>query len=206
MTNNSIKKIAILSDTHRYLSEDTFSIIRGQSDSNSIYQSKNINNLSNNDSTEYKSLKKAIIKKEPNLIIHAGDIGKQEIVDELEALSPLIAVNGNCDFYTYQTEKGETKDFEIFKYEENSFTVTHCDFDLDTYIKQNISKINSLKNDNISQIFIHGHTHIPYITCHSNYVTLCPGSASQGRNGNPNTIAFLYIFKNKIVEIELVKV
>jgi putative phosphoesterase len=32
-----------------------------------------------------------------DLIIHAGDVGKPEILDELEAIAPVIAVRGNID-------------------------------------------------------------------------------------------------------------
>jgi putative phosphoesterase len=34
---------------------------------------------------------------ESNLIIHAGDVGKPEILDSLKALAPLVAVRGNID-------------------------------------------------------------------------------------------------------------
>ena len=32
-----------------------------------------------------------------DLIIHAGDVGKPEILDELRALAPVVAVRGNVD-------------------------------------------------------------------------------------------------------------
>jgi uncharacterized protein len=32
-----------------------------------------------------------------DLIIHAGDVGKPEILDELRAVAPVIAVRGNID-------------------------------------------------------------------------------------------------------------
>ena len=32
-----------------------------------------------------------------DLIIHAGDVGKPEILDELRAIAPLVAVKGNID-------------------------------------------------------------------------------------------------------------
>ena len=34
-----------------------------------------------------------------DMIIHAGDIESQEILDKLSEIAPLYAVRGNCDIY-----------------------------------------------------------------------------------------------------------
>ena len=37
------------------------------------------------------------------LILHAGDVGKPEILDELRALAPVVAVRGNVDTAVWAT-------------------------------------------------------------------------------------------------------
>ncbi len=44
----------------------------------------------------------------PKLIIHAGDIGGQEILDALQDLAPVVAVRGNTDHGSWADALPET--------------------------------------------------------------------------------------------------
>src|ERR1700731_1987082 len=43
------------------------------------------------------------------LIIHAGDVGKPEIINALEALAPVVAVRGNVDTEAWASPLPETE-------------------------------------------------------------------------------------------------
>jgi uncharacterized protein len=43
-----------------------------------------------------------------DLIIHAGDVGKPEIIDQLRALAPVVAVRGNIDKGDWASQLPET--------------------------------------------------------------------------------------------------
>lgn len=75
--------------------------------------------------------KDALDKQLPDLIIHAGDVGYQEIIDILESIAPVKVVNGNCDFQTFRTLEGESKDFDYFDFEGVKIALTHSPYDLD---------------------------------------------------------------------------
>src|SRR5580704_14718859 len=43
------------------------------------------------------------------LIIHAGDVGKPEVLEELKALAPVVAVRGNVDIENWASALAETE-------------------------------------------------------------------------------------------------
>lgn len=54
---------------------------------------------------------------------------------------------------------------------------------------------------------VHGHTHESYIEqIGENEINICPGSATMGRYGTPNSIASVYICNKKLISAELIKV
>src|SRR6266700_693525 len=44
-----------------------------------------------------------------DLIIHAGDVGKLEIIDSLKAIAPVVAVRGNVDTEPWASALPETE-------------------------------------------------------------------------------------------------
>lgn len=174
-----IKKINIVSDTHFRLSSSAFNALKGDFDQDQVYET--FGELANR-------------KKEPDLIIHAGDIGSQHIIDKLESIAPVIAVNGNCDFESYHTLRGFTEDIEFFDFEDIPIVVAHRPYQIEGYEKE-------------AKLLIHGHTHASHITPLSNgSLTICPGSATMGRYGTPNSIASVYINNGQVIFAELIGV
>ena len=114
-----------------------------------------------------------------DFIIHAGDIGKQHIIDTLSDIAPVTAVRGNID-------KGEfgaqyAKD-QVLKVEETYIYILHI--------------IQDLNLDPVAagfQVVVTGHTHKPLIEHKEGVLYLNPGSAGPKRFSLPTTIATLTI-------------
>ena len=123
-----------------------------------------------------------------DLIIHAGDIGKPEVLVELGKIAPVHAVRGNMDghwaFGLPETEIVEVGDF--------LFYVLHDVFRLDI--------------DPVAAGFaavINGHTHTPDIENRKGVLYLNPGSAASFKAGA--TVALLRIRCNSL-QAEVVEV
>ena len=122
-----------------------------------------------------------------DLIIHAGDIGKPEILEALGAIAPVRAVRGNMDGYWAfglpETEVVEIGDVLIY--------VLHDSFDLDL--------------DPAAAGFvavINGHTHKAAIENRKGVLYLNPGSAASFKS--PATVALLRI-RGTSVEAEVIE-
>jgi putative phosphoesterase len=123
-----------------------------------------------------------------DLIIHAGDIGKPEVLEALGKIAPVYAVRGNMDghwaFGLPETEVVEVGDF--------LFYVLHDVFRLDI--------------DPVAAGFvavINGHTHTAAIENRKGVLYLNPGSAASFRS--TATIALLRIRGNSL-QAEVVEV
>jgi uncharacterized protein len=109
------------------------------------------------------------------LIIHAGDIGGQEILDALQALAPVIAVRGNTDHGHWADALPETAVAEAGP---AMIYVLH--------------DIHALDLDPAAvgfRMVVSGHSHKPERTERSGVVYLNPGSAGPRRFQLPVTLA-----------------
>jgi putative phosphoesterase len=117
--------------------------------------------------------------KECDLIIHAGDVGKIEVLEELESISKVVGVKGNCD-----------KDKNL---EDLPFSKIININNVNIYIIHDIKTIDiDLKREDID-IVIYGHSHK-----YDNYekdgiIYINPGGAGRKRFKLPITIAILKI-------------
>ena len=123
-----------------------------------------------------------------DLIIHAGDIGKPEVLGALSKIAPIRAVRGNMDghwaFGLPQTEVVEVGDFLLY--------VLHDVFRLDI--------------DPVAAGFsavISGHTHSATIENRRGVLYLNPGSAASFKS--PATVALLRIRGNSL-QAEVVEI
>jgi putative phosphoesterase len=126
--------------------------------------------------------------KDVDLIIHAGDIGKPEVLAQLGKIAPVRAVRGNMDghwaFELPQTEVVEVGDFLLF--------VLHDLFRLDL--------------DPVAAGFsavISGHTHSATIENRKGVLYVNPGSAASFKS--PATVALLRIRANSL-QAEVVEI
>ena len=127
-----------------------------------------------------------------SLIVHAGDIGGPEIIDQLSAIAPLRAVAGNMDWGEWSQHLPPEDVIEIADY---SIYVLH-----DLY-RINLDPVAAGFN-----VVVSGHTHHPAIAYKENVLYLNPGSAGPGRLSHPITVARISInakqLRPEIVELD----
>ncbi len=102
-----------------------------------------------------------------NLIIHAGDITQQKVIDELEEIAPVIAVLGNND--KFDLNETEVIDVENFK-----IAVNHG-----TKYSNNFDKLYKLAFDMNADVLITGHTHKPHFEIIEDILLINPGSSNR---------------------------
>lgn len=116
-------------------------------------------------------------------IIHAGDIGGADILDELGVLAPVTAVYGNTDGFDIRDRVPDVAEADL---EGLLVTVTHGDrFGM----PKPSDLIEAFPDRNV---LIYGHTHEPLLeSVDYTLTTLNPGSAGPQRGTRPPTVAIL---------------
>ena len=125
-----------------------------------------------------------------DLIIHAGDVGKPDVIDRLRAIAPVVAVRGNIDTQAWAAALPETEIVEMAK--------------LRVYVLHDLSQ---LAIDPAAAGFaavIFGHSHTPSSEERTGVLYLNPGSAGPRRFRLPVTIARLRVI-GKNIEPEIVE-
>jgi uncharacterized protein len=111
------------------------------------------------------------------LIIHAGDVGKPEILTALRRLAPVIAVRGNIDKGSWTSELPSTAVVEAGP--------------VIIYVLHNIEELALDPAAARFQIVVSGHSHNPSRVERSGVLYLNPGSAGPRRFHLPVTVAHL---------------
>ncbi|UVO36013.1 metallophosphatase family protein [Bradyrhizobium arachidis] len=111
-------------------------------------------------------------------IIHAGDIGRPEIVDALRQIAPVTAIRGNVDNGEWAREYPDTN---LVRLAGKSIYVLH---DLKTLQANPRADID---------VIVSGHSHVPKIDTVDGVLYLNPGSAGRRRLQLPITLATLEI-------------
>ena len=122
-----------------------------------------------------------------SLILHAGDVGKPEILDELSKIAPVKAVRGNVDRGVWAEQLPMTEVIEVGGV---SFYMLH--------------EIETLDLDPVAagfQVVIFGHSHKPSREVKRGVLYLNPGSVGPRRFKLPITLALLRI-EGEEVEVE----
>lgn len=112
-----------------------------------------------------------------DLILHAGDIGSPEILDQLSYIAPVQAVRGNNDLDLPWAAN----------------IPDHLSLDLNgwpTLLIHDIADVPALLAAN-TRLIITGHSHKPLIEWRDNCLYLNPGSAGRRRFKLPVTLALL---------------
>jgi putative phosphoesterase len=118
------------------------------------------------------------------LLLHAGDAGKPEVLESLRRLAPLHAVRGNIDRGSWAealplSEVVEVGEKLLYLYH------GHLGLDLDPAAAGFAAVIS-------------GHSHRPSIAERSGVLYLNPGSAGPRRFSLPVTLAHLTIFEGRL--------
>jgi hypothetical protein len=120
-----------------------------------------------------------------DLIIHAGDVGKPEVLDALRALAPVHAVRGNVDRGSWAARLPTTARVEAGGH---LFHVLHIvdDLDLDP------------PTAGVAAV-IFGHSHKPLVETRNGVLWLNPGSAGPRRFDLPISLAHVRVTENQLL-------
>jgi uncharacterized protein len=128
-------------------------------------------------------------------IIHAGDIGAPEILEQLRRIAPLTVVRGNNDREPWTESIPATAVVEIGGHR--------------LYAVHNVAEIDLDPAAAGISVVIAGHSHQPSVTQSKGVMFLNPGSAGPRRFKLPITLALLRIsareIRPEIHEIEIAK-
>jgi putative phosphoesterase len=108
-------------------------------------------------------------------IIHAGDVGRPEVLDRLRALAPTSVVRGNVDAGDWATDLPYTMTLRVGA--------------LRLFL---IHDIGQLAIDPVAEGFaavVYGHSHVPSVEDRHGVVFINPGSAGPRRFKLPVTVA-----------------
>jgi putative phosphoesterase len=118
------------------------------------------------------------------LIVHAGDVGRPEILDELRLIAPVIAVRGNVDHGAWATRLPHS---EIVEHEGVRLYVLHILEDLD--LDPPTAGFHAV---------ISGHTHRPKMETKDGVLYINPGSAGPRRFDLPVSVGRLMVADGKL--------
>lgn len=114
-----------------------------------------------------------------DLILHAGDIDRPDVLERLASLGPVIAVRGNMDWGPWSHH---LPDEEIV--EAGAVLI---------YMIHDLTRISLVPETADIRIVISGHTHRPEMIMKNGVLYLNPGSASSPRGGHQATMAWVEI-------------
>ena len=125
-----------------------------------------------------------------DLIVHAGDIGKLEVLKALKNVAPVLAIRGNNDTGAWAKPLPETKLLKV------------CDKRL--YIIHNVKDLAFDPAGRGFDAVISGHSHKPSIARRDGILFVNPGSAGPRRFKLPIAVGKLLIGEKKL-EAELIE-
>jgi len=112
-----------------------------------------------------------------DLIIHAGDVGKPGIIEQLCAVAPVVAVRGNVDKGSWASQLPMTAVAEV-----RSASI---------YVLHDIQQLDINPAAAEFKIVVSGHSHKPSHSERSGVIYLNPGSAGPRRFRLPVTVVRL---------------
>lgn len=122
-------------------------------------------------------------------IIHAGDIGDEQVIAELKTLAPVIAVYGNVDGFPLVSHLERIRFFTL---EKRRFCLTHI-IGTPKAFSYELFRINREVD-----VVIFGHTHIAEKTEHNGILYVNPGSASHPKHGKQKSVAIMDVTEGQL--------
>ena len=123
------------------------------------------------------------------LIVHAGDIGKPEVLNRLQAIAPVAAIKGNNDTAPWARHIPEVLDLHV---KDRTLRVIH-----------NVRDSESNLHEAGIAVVISGHSHKPSVESRDNVLFVNPGSAGPRRFKLPVTVGLL-LLQNADVHAEII--
>ena len=124
-------------------------------------------------------------------IIHAGDVGAPEILDELATIAPVTAIRGNVDKAAWARRLPETEAVEI-----GGVLI---------YVLHDLKQLDLKPEAAGFKVVISGHSHVPRQETRDAVLYFNPGSAGPRRFKLPVTVGRLTI-ESRIVRPEIAQI
>jgi uncharacterized protein len=126
------------------------------------------------------------------LIIHAGDVGHPDVLDELRRIAPTFAVRGNIDTQAWAAKLPMTEVVEVAG--------------LHIYVLHIVAELDIDPTAGFAAV-VYGHSHKPSIEWRDGVLYLNPGSAGPRRFSLPVTIARLHVtgrsLRPEVIELDV---
>jgi putative phosphoesterase len=117
-------------------------------------------------------------------IIHAGDIGKPFILEDLTRIAPLTAVRGNNDTGEWARDLPDTVSIEL--------AGVHI------HVLHDVKELGEYPPPANAQVIVAGHSHQPLMRSEAGILHVNPGSAGPRRFRLPVTVAWLEIGEGRL--------
>lgn len=117
-------------------------------------------------------------------IIHAGDIGAPEILDQLAGIAPVTAVRGNVDKDPWARKLPETEVVEIAG--------------ISVYVLHDLAQLDVKPAAAGFHAVIYGHSHVPKQETREGVLYFNPGSAGPRRFKLPVTVGRLVVEQKRV--------
>ena len=198
-----MKTVGVISDTHGKLMESAIAALSGNYTPDQVAHHVTVDAKADSLTEELSPC---------DLIVHAGDVGNatapaQWILARLKEIAPLVAVHGNCDYPENYTLDGKPlPSYAVFEEYGLRFAVLHEPQDLRAAVKGGLTNPAYITPE--PRVQIHGHTHIQRVNVSPHgIVTICPGSISRPKEGNPPTVAVLKVEEpGKLLSVDIIEV
>lgn len=125
-------------------------------------------------------------------IVHAGDIGSKSIIQTLDAIAPVTAVRGNCD---YGLMAAFFEDIEFLTINLWEIAVTH-----------KFSQAKAMQGETYKGIVVFGHTHVPETFKLYDTLYINPGSPVKPREVNVGSVAILTLNDDADPEVKYYRI
>ncbi|SRR5258708_631569 len=117
-------------------------------------------------------------------IIHAGDVGSPEILEELSKIAPVKAVRGNVDKGAWALKVPETEVLELGG--------------ISIYVLHDLAKLDLKPKAAGFAVVVSGHTHVPKQETRDGVLYFNPGSAGPRRFALPVGVGRLIVEDEKV--------
>jgi len=117
-------------------------------------------------------------------IIHAGDLSILSVIAELEALAPVVAVQGNIEYEEVVLELPIKREV----------VVGHCRIGIVHILGDSTTRVRLARQEfPNARVVVYGHSHIPYNQEHDGQLLFNPGSATDRRRQPRCSVGLLHI-------------
>jgi putative phosphoesterase len=129
-------------------------------------------------------------------ILHAGDIGSEEVLIELRALAPVTAIHGNADPFDMQTHYPSEETVMM-----NGVTLLLCHQAFRG--TKLLGSVKSKAQGKGANALIFGHTHIAFCKVIDGILFFNPGGGGKKRFSLPRSVGILEIDANRTIHPRL---